>query len=191
VYVPFAQGAMGNAYFHVRPHAPQAGLPDAVRQTIKAAAPTLPIFSARTYAAHIGSSLEYWALRLSATLFGTFGVLAVVVALVGIYGVLSHTVSRRTREIGIRLAIGAAPGTVIRMILGEGLVMTLAGVGLGWLAGLGVGRLLATIFVDLAPFDPITFTAIPAAFVVAALVAAWLPARRATLVNPVAALRSE
>ncbi|HUL72602.1 MAG TPA: ADOP family duplicated permease [Vicinamibacterales bacterium] len=191
VYVPFAQGAMGNAYFHVRPHAPQAGLPDAVRQTIKAAAPTLPIFSARTYAAHIGSSLEYWALRLSATLFGTFGVLAVVVALVGIYGVLSHTVSRRTREIGIRLAIGAAPGTVIRMILGEGLVMTLAGVGLGWLAGLGVGRLLASIFVDLAPFDPITFTAIPAAFVVAALAAAWLPARRATLVNPVAALRSE
>jgi predicted permease len=191
VYVPFAQGAMGNAYFHVRPRAAQASLPDAVRQTIRAAAPGLPLFSARTYAAHVRSSVEYWALGLSAALFGAFGALAMVVALVGIYGVMSYAVARRTREIGIRMAVGAMPGVVRRMILGEGLSLTLIGVAIGWILGVGVGQLLASVFVDLAPFDALTFALVPVGFIAAALAAAWLPARRATLVNPIAALRSE
>lgn len=191
VYVPFAQGAMGGAYFHVRPRASEASFVDSVRGEIRAAAPGLPLFSARTFETHIGSSIEYWALQLSAGLFGVFGGLAMVVALVGIYGVMSYSVARRTREIGIRMAVGAMPGAVRRMILREGLSLTLAGVAIGLILGVGVGRLMASIFVDLSAFDPIAFAVVPAAFVVAAVVAAWIPASRATRVNPLAALRSE
>ncbi|MCC7242876.1 MAG: ABC transporter permease [Acidobacteria bacterium] len=191
VYVPFGQGAMGNAYFHVRPIVPSSILADLVRREIKEIAPGLPVFTARTFAQHIRSSAEYWMLRLSAVLFSVFGVLAVVVALVGIYGVMSYTVARRTREIGIRMAVGARPGAVRWMILGESTATTLLGVGIGWLLGLAVGRLLASIFVDVSAFDVATFSALPLGFIVAALAAAWLPARRATEVNPITALRSE
>ena len=191
VYVPFAQGAMGSAYFHVRPAVSTADLPEAVRREIRTAAPNLPLFSARTYAAHIGGSIEYWALQIAAALFAAFGGLAMIVALVGIYGVLSYAVVRRTREIGIRMAVGASAGRVVRMIVGEGLALTLAGVALGWLLGMGAGRVLASVLVDLAPFDAVTFMAVPAGFIAAALLAAWLPARRATRINPLLALRSE
>ena len=191
VYVPFAQDTRGGAFFHVRPRAAQASLVDAVRQEIRSAAPGLPLFSARTYAAHISTSIEYWTLKLAAALFGAFGALAMVVALVGLYGVMSYSVARRTREIGIRIAVGALPGTVRRMILKEGLSVTLVGVAIGLVLGVGVGRLLASIFVDLSAFDPIAFGVLPAGFLVAALVAAWFPAARATRVNPLTALRSE
>ncbi|MDH4064009.1 MAG: ABC transporter permease, partial [Acidobacteriota bacterium] len=191
VYVPFAAGAMGNAHFHVRPTVSSAGLAAVVRSVIQETAPALPLFNARTFEQHIGASAEYWGLRLSASLFGLFGALAMVVALVGIYGVMSYAVARRTREIGIRMAVGAMPGAVRRMILGESLTTTLLGVGLGWVLGLGVGRLLASVFVDLSGFDWVVFSAIPVGFVAAACAAAWLPARRATAINPLAALRSE
>ena len=191
VYVPFAQGAMGNAYFHVRPAGATPNLAEAVRREIRAEAPGLPLFTSRTFAQHIETSVEHWMLRLSAALFGVFGGLAMVVALVGIYGVMSYAVERRTREIGIRMAIGAMPGAVGRMVINESLTITLLGVGLGWLLGLGVGQLLASVFVDLSAFDLVIFLAVPLGFVAAALLAAWLPARRATRVHPMAALRSE
>jgi predicted permease len=189
VYVPFAQGAMGNAYFLVRPASPSATLADTVRREIRRAAPGLPLFSAKTYAAHVSSSIEYWAVRLSAVLFGAFGALAMIVALVGIYGVMSYAVVRRTREIGIRMAVGATAGGVKRMIFAEGLSLTLLGVAIGWLLGLGAGQLLGSVFADLAPFDALTFTIIPCGFLAAATLAAWLPARRATRVTPMTALR--
>lgn len=191
VYVPFAQGARSNVYFHVRPVNSQADLTDAVRGEIRAAAPHLPLFSARTFSSHVGGAIEYWALQLTASLFAAFGALAMIVALVGIYGVMSYTVARRTREIGIRMAVGATGDGVRRMIVGEGLTLTLIGVLIGWMLGLGVGQLLASIFVDLSAFDIIVFTTVPAAFFGAALVASWMPARRATRINPVSALRAE
>jgi ABC-type antimicrobial peptide transport system permease subunit len=104
---------------------------------------------------------------------------------------MAHAVARRTREIGIRIAVGAEPGAVRRMILGESLATTLGGVAAGVLLGLAVGRLLASVFVDVAAFDLAVFTAAPLAFVGAAVAAAWGPARRATAVNPTTALRAE
>ena len=194
IYLPFGQAAMGNAHLHVRPRttpAVPAALIDAVRREIRSAAPGLPLFSVKTFAAHLASAPEFWALQISAGLFGGFGALAMVVALVGIYAVMSYAVARRTREIGIRMAVGAMPATVRRMILTEGLTLTLLGVGIGLLLGVGVGRMMGSLFVDVDAFDPITFTVVPVAFVAAAGVAAWLPARRATRVNPVTALRAE
>jgi len=194
VYVPFAQGALGNAYFHVRPRLTEADpsvLPAAVAQEIRSAAPGLPLFSTRTFAAHTSSAPEYWMLRITGGLFAAFGGLAMFVALIGIYAVMNYAVARRTREIGIRMAVGAMPATVKRMILAEGLTLTMLGVAIGLLLGVGAGRMMGSMFVDLPNFDPVTFTVVPVAFVAAAAVAAWLPARRATRVNPVTALRSE
>jgi putative ABC transport system permease protein len=191
VYVPFAQGALANAYFHVRPAQSASDWAVTVRNEIRKAAPGLPVFSAKTFASHMTASIEYWALRLSAGLFGLFGALAMIVALVGIYGVMSYAVVRRTREIGIRIAVGAVPTVVRRMILSESLSVTLLGVGLGWLLGIGVGRLLGNIFVDVASFDLLTFTVVPVVFTIAGVAAAWLPARRATKVSPMTALRAD
>jgi predicted permease len=191
VYVPFAQDARSNAYFHVRPARAGTDLTDAVRSEIRSTAPNLPLFSARTFASHVGSAIEYWALQLTAVLFAAFGGLAMVVALVGIYGVLSYAVARRTREIGIRVAVGATAGGVRRMIVGEGLGLTLLGVSIGLLLGIGVGQVLASIFVDVEAFDTVVFTLVPVGFFLSALLASWLPARRATRINPVTALRTE
>ena len=193
VFVPFGHGTMGDATFHVRPRVAQAGtaLVDAVRREIRAAAPGLPLFGVRTYADHIASAPEAWALTAMAGLFAGFGTLAMVVALVGIYAVMNYAVARRTREIGIRMAVGAMPSAVKRMILGEGLALTVVGIAIGLFLGVGVGQMMGSMFVDVDAFDPVIFTAVPVGFLAAACVAAWLPARRATRVNPVTALRSE
>ncbi|MGE3274607.1 MAG: ADOP family duplicated permease [Vicinamibacterales bacterium] len=191
VYEPFGQSALGNAYFHVRPATAAPGFADEVRRVIHAEAPGLPMFSARTFGDHVASAIEYWALKLAASLFGVFGGLAMVVALVGIYGVMSYAVARRTREIGIRMAVGARPRSVQGMVLGESLSMTLAGLAIGLVLGIGTGQALASIFVDLSPFDAVVFSLVPIGFLVAAVAAAWFPARRATRVQPMQALRTE
>ena len=191
VYVPFAQGFTSNVWFHVKPTIASMDLAERVRQEIRNTAPGLPLFSVRTFAAHVDSSAEYWALTMTALMFGSFGGLALLVALVGIYGVTAYTVSRRTREIGVRIAVGARPAEVLGLILRESLMTTLAGIAAGLILGVGVGRLLASMFVDLAPFDVWTFTLAPVGFVLAGLAATWAPARRATAINPLNALRSE
>jgi ABC-type antimicrobial peptide transport system permease subunit len=191
VYVPLAQEYVSNVYFHVRPMRPDLALVDTVRRELRAAAPGLPLFSVRTFAAHVESAAEYWMLRFSTLLFGAFGAMALAVALVGIYGVTAYGVARRTREIGVRMAVGARPGAVLRMILSESLLTVAGGVAAGWLLGVGAGRVMAGIFVDLPAFDSWTFAAVPAGFVLAALAATWGPARRATAINPVTALRAE
>ena len=191
VYVPLAQGFTSSVHFHVRPTTPSVALIDAVRGEIHAAAPALPLFSVKTFASHVNSSLEHWGITLTAATFVAFGALAMLVAVVGIYGVTAYAVVRRTREIGVRMAVGASPGVLLRLILGDSLRTTLGGVSTGWLLGLGVGQILASMFVDLAPFDPWTFALVPVGFGLAALVATWVPARRATAVNPVEVLRSE
>lgn len=195
VYVPFAQGFMSNVHFHVRPasanDAAAHALVDTVRRELRAAAPGVPVFKVRTFREHRDASIEFWAVRSAALMFSLFGGLAMIVAVVGIYGLKAYAVSRRTREIGIRLALGAEPGRVRNLILREGLTMTLTGVGLGLLLGLGVGRLLAAVFVDFNAFDTLAFSAAAVSLLAAAMIACWLPARRATRINPLDALRAE
>lgn len=191
VYVPFAQGFMSNVHFHVRPTVASEALVETVRREIRSLAPGVPLFSVRTFKTHVDTSAEYWALRLWTSMFALFGTLAMIVALVGIYAVTAYAVARRTREIGVRIAIGARPTTILRVILGDSLATIAAGVVAGVLLGLGIGRIMASMFVDLTAVDPWTFGLVPLGFVVAAVVATWVPARRATTVNPVTALRSE
>ncbi len=191
VYVPFAQGYQSNVFFHVRPARPDANLVAAVRGEIRDAAAGLPLFNVRTFSTHVAVAPEYWALNMASAGFAFFAGMAMLVALVGLYGVTAYTVERRTREIGIRMAIGARPVEVIRLILREGMVTTMTGIGAGWLLGLGVGRVLSSVFVDVVAFDRWTFALVPVAFVVSSAVATFVPARRAARVNPIAALRAE
>ncbi len=191
VYVPFGQAYHGAAHFHVRPRAGVSGLADAVRREIREAAPGLPVFRVLTFTQHLETSLERWAVDLLAGTFTLVAALAALVAIVGIYGATSYAVSRRTREIGVRMALGASRGRVLGMVLGEGLHVTLAGIAAGAALGLGLGRVLDAVFVEVVAFDPATYAVAPTLILVACLGAALVPARRATTVEPTVALRSE
>jgi predicted permease len=191
VFVPFAQGFQSNAFFHVRSTRTDSAMRDRVRQELQMAAPGVPVFSVKTFAQHLDGSLQVWMVRAGAVLFSTFGGLALILAVVGVYGVKAYSVSRRTREIGIRMALGAKPGDVLALILREGLMMTLVGTGLGLLLAVGIGRLLARLLYAVGPLDPWAFAIAPLALIAAALIACWLPARRATRVSPLTALRAD
>lgn len=192
VYVPFAQGYRPRVFFQVRATpSTAAGMVEAVQQEVHRAAPGLPSFRALLFGRHMETSLDFWGLRLVSGLFATLGIIATVISLVGVHGTMSYAVLRRTREIGIRIAIGATPGCVSRMVLGEGLALGVVGVCFGLLLGAGMGRVLDSAFVDVGAFDPMTFTLAPLLLLAASLGAAFLPARRATSVNPVTALHAD
>jgi ABC-type antimicrobial peptide transport system permease subunit len=151
----------------------------------------VPVFKVRTFRQHLDASADLWIARIGAMLFSLFGGLALLLAVVGLYGVKAYSVSRRTREIGIRMALGAEPSSVQGMIMREGLMMTLTGGLIGLLLALGLGRLCAGMLYQVSPMDPVAFTLAPTALFVTAMVACYLPARKATRVSPLKALRSE
>jgi putative ABC transport system permease protein len=128
--------------------------------------------------------------RLNATLIGLFALLALAIATVGVAGVLAFSVSQRTNELGIRLALGAGRRSILRMILGEGAAMALVGLGIGVIAAIPLSRFLAGLLFGVEPADPLTLASSAALLMVVAIVAAWIPARAATAVDPMTALRS-
>jgi ABC-type antimicrobial peptide transport system permease subunit len=124
-------------------------------------------------------------------LFGVFGGIALVLAAVGLYGVMSYAVSRRRREIGIRMAMGARAGAVERLIVREGMTLAAIAVLLGWPAAWMLSKLASSFLYGIQPHDPLTFATVPAFLVAIALVACWVPARRAATINPTEALRAQ
>ncbi len=132
-----------------------------------------------------------WAPRMGAALFGIFGVLAMLLACIGIFGVMAYTVAQRTNEIGIRMALGARPGDVLRLVVGQGMRLTLLGIGAGVVGALAVTRLIGTLLFNVSPADPLTFIGVSVVLATVAFVAGWLPARRAARIDPVLALRQD
>ncbi len=129
--------------------------------------------------------------RLAATLFGVFGSIGVLLAGIGLYGVMSYSVNRRTREIGIRMAMGAQPGAVERLVLRQGFMLSLIAIALGWPAAWMTTRFATSFLYGIQPHDTFTFAVVPPFLILIALVACWFPARRAASIDPMQALRTE
>jgi predicted permease len=195
IFIPFAQGFTGNVYFFLRAeHAGEtalAGLREPVRRELQSAAPDVPFSKVSTWLEHKDASLELWLLHRLSTIAAAFGAVAAIIAVIGLYGAKAYGVSRRTREIGIRIALGAEPSRLRNLILREGLASGLLGIGLGLLLGAALGRLLHSVIGPIEGFDPFVFGFAALMLLVAALVASWLPARQATRVSPMVALRTE
>jgi len=176
-------------YVVVRTASDPVALAAAVTDVIHKADSNLPVTHVMTMEGLLTDSIS--PRRFSATLVGVFAVLAVVLAAVGIYGVMSYTVSQRTQEIGVRMALGAQLTSVRRMILGQTLKLTLIGVALGLAGALVVARFLTSLLFGVGVYDPLTFLGVAVLLVAVALAASYVPARRAMRVHPIVALRYE
>jgi putative ABC transport system permease protein len=188
-FIPYPYQQTPNTGVVVRATGDPTAQTSAIREAIRASDPSLPVFAA--------SSMEeirrggFWQFELFGNMFGGFGALALVLALVGVYGVLSYSVSQRTQEFGVRMALGAEPADVRRLLLGQGLTLAAWGIGLGVLGAFGVTRLIGSLLYNVEATDPVSFVGVAALMLVVAGLAAYLPARRATQVDPVVALRAE
>lgn len=188
-YFPFAQIPSGGMTVILKAAGDPNQLIAAVRQQVKAIDPDQPIYSVRTMDDIRSESVAPE--RLNLTLLSIFAGIALVLAVVGIYGVMSYTVTQRTHEIGIRMAIGAQPRDVFRMVIGQGMMLALIGVVCGLIGAFGLTRLMASMLFGVEPTDPMTFAAIAVLLTGVALVACYVPGRRATKVDPVVSLRYE
>jgi predicted permease len=173
----------------VQTRAYPAAMETAVRNEIHTLDPTMAIFNVETMEEHLRDALVLP--RLAGALFGIFGITGLILTAVGLYGIMSYSVSRRTREIGIRLALGAQIGAVQRLIVRQGLLLTLIAIALGVPCALALAKFAASILYGVHPHDPVTFTAVPFFLATVALLACWIPARRIARVDPQKALRCE
>ncbi len=193
IYMPYTQVArpfmLGFLNFVVRSSVEPASLSAAVQREIQAIDPDLPIYKANTLAELMSASLQEQ--RFNALLLGVFALLALALAAVGLYGVMSYAVAQRTREIGIRVALGASRNDVLRLVIGQGMKQVCGGVAIGLMAAFALTRLLKTFLFGVRPTDPLTFTLIALLLMLVALLACWIPARRATKVDPMIALKYE
>ena len=189
VYVDVYQKGAKHLAIFLRGNLDVAVIPDDVRGLVQSLDPTLPVFGAQMLDETVSASLA--ARRLSMVMVALFALTALLLAGLGIYGVMSYMVNERTHEIGIRLALGAGRGDVLRMVLRQGLSLAVAGSAVGLIGALIVARLMAGLLYGVRPTDPPTFAGVAALLIGVALSACYLPARRATRVDPVVALRDE
>jgi len=195
LYLPFGQRYQSDLNFHLKTAAmgtdAEARLLDTVRREVRAEDNKLPVLNFRTMKQHLEGSMDLWIVRTGATMFTIFGAVAMFLAVIGLYGLKAYTVAQRTREIGIRMALGAAAGENLRMILKEGLVLTLIGVAVGVALSLGLGAVLAGMLYQVSGADPVIFSVTPLLLIAVSMVACYFPARRAARVDPMVALRDE
>ena len=189
VYVPFSQDPWNFFSVVVRTQVEPASAASAVQAAIRSIDPDEPIYNVRSMRDVEADSLSPQ--RLQIALIGLFAALALILACMGIYGVMSYSVSRRIPEIGVRMAIGAQTGNVLGMVLGEGLRLAILGAGIGLAGSFFAARLLSGMLFGITAGDPVTFAGVAMLLVVVALVACYIPARRATRVDPLVALRYE
>jgi predicted permease len=191
VYVPFGQEYQADMTIHLKTTAQGANFLETLRREVSAVDSRLPVIELRTMRTHLDASFDLWVVKTAARMFSIFGTVALVLAMVGLYGLRAYTVARRTREIGIRLALGAKPGDAQRMILREGVAITSVGVVAGLALSLLAGKLLASVLYKVSGVDPLVFLTATAVMGAVSLLACYLPALRASRVDPMVALRYE
>jgi putative ABC transport system permease protein len=189
IYMPVQQSYVPQLTLHVRTAMDPEAMVASVRREVQALDPTLPLYNVRTLADQRDGSL--YTERVVAALLALFGAIALVLAAVGLYGVLSYSVTSRTREMGIRLAQGAQPRDLLTLVVGHGMRLTGIGLVLGVAAAFALTRLIERLLFGVTSTDPLTFAAVPLILAGVALAACWIPARRATRMDPLVALRHE
>jgi ABC-type antimicrobial peptide transport system permease subunit len=164
-------------------------LTSAVRGAIRGSDASLPVFSVQTM--EKVRQLSFWQFGLFGVMFAAFGVLALLLAAIGVYGVISYGVAQRTREIGVRVALGAQRGDVLGLVVRQGMTLASIGIVVGVVGAFGVTRVVKSLLIGVSPTDPVSFVGVAVFLSVVALVASVIPARRATTVDPIVALRME
>jgi putative ABC transport system permease protein len=189
LYLPYLQSPVGSFTLVLRSSSDPASLAPALRRAVAAVDPELPLYAVRTLDDLVAERTAQR--RLAVVLLGCFAAIALALAAVGIYGVMSYAVAQRTQEIGIRMALGAHRRDVLSMVLRHGLGLALCGVALGLAAAFGLARLIAALLFQVSSADPPTFSLVPLLLIGVAALACYLPARRATRVEPLVALRHQ
>jgi putative ABC transport system permease protein len=190
LYFPDSQtGLYTDPVLAVRTTIEPARMAADVRREVAAGDPDQPVYEVMTMEQRLANSIALR--RNSMLLFAIFAAMALIIAAIGIYGVISYSVSQRTREIGIRMALGAERRDVLKLVLKQGLKLISAGVTIGLIASLGLTRVMKNLLFEVSATDPPTFVVIALILTIIALLACWVPARRATKVDPVVALRND
>jgi ABC-type antimicrobial peptide transport system permease subunit len=188
-YVPLWQEYRGAVALHVRTTGDPAVMLSSVREAVRTLDATVPVFDAKTMDDQL--LLTLLPARLAGTLLGAFGLAALLLAAVGIYGVMSYSVAQQTREIGVRLALGAGHRDLLRLVLADGSRLTLIGIVIGGAAALALTRLLTPLLYGITAYDPLAFGTALGVLSCTAIVACYIPARRALQIDPATALRLE
>jgi predicted permease len=189
IYQPLSQNYTPRATLHVRSAGDAAALATAVRGAAHDLDPSLSVFNVRTLEEQVSNSLQ--PLKMNVLILVVFGALALGLASIGLYGVASYSVAQRTREIGVRMALGAQPSSVLGLVLGHGMILVGAGLVIGLAAAYAAAGLMSSLVIGVSTHDPITFAATAAALGTIALIASYVPARRATRIDPLIALRTD
>ncbi len=189
IYLPVLQHFESESNFLVRTVGQPMAMARAVEDAIHVVNPALPVYGKRSLEQSI--SVAYFGQRMGGSLLSVFGALALALAAVGLYGVLAYTVTQRSREVGIRMALGAARSDVLRLILGHGLRLAGIGLAIGLIVSVAVTRLMRSLLFGVSPTDPAIILAVSAGLVVVALAASFLPAYRATRIDPILAIRHD
>jgi putative ABC transport system permease protein len=189
IYHPHEQIPIPTMFLVVRSSSDPSQLISSINKEIQSLDPEIPAFEVKSMSDRVAESLGRR--RFSTFLLGVFAVVALLLSVIGIYGVIAYSVSQRTQEIGIRMALGAAPAAILQMILRQSLTLVIVGICFGLMAAFGLTRLMSSLLFGVSQTDFMTFAVPPVVLLVVALVASFLPARRAGSVDPVTALRSE
>jgi predicted permease len=190
VWIPFSQDYNAQMKVIARTEGDPAAMAAAVRENVRALDADMPIVNLNTMNAHFQDRAMLGP-RLIAQIVSAIGLVGLLLAVIGLYGVVAYAVGRRTREIGIRMAIGARPGDVLRMVLGQGLAFTLIGIALGLAIAQSASSFLRSFVIGVSPHDPLILIGVPAILAAVMMAACWLPARRASRIDPTRALRQE
>ena len=189
LYVPFAQAPLYGAEVVVKSMLSTSAVVGAIRAVTHGIDKNLPVTDIAQLPNALNASVAQP--RFRTLLFGLFGAIALILAAVGIFGVISYSVSRRTRELGIRMALGAQPGSVLSMIMRETLALTLIGIAVGIPCAVATARLITHLLFKVTPYDPVTLALVPLVLIAVGALASYIPARRAMRVDPMVALRYE
>jgi putative ABC transport system permease protein len=190
-FMPFAQEYRSLRTLQVRTTVPPKSIALAVQKEIHSLDSELPVYDVMTMEESLNGGNGFFLLNMGAAFAGTLGSLGLILAVVGVYGVVSYSANQRTNEIGVRMALGAQSADILKLVVSEGLTLVLVGLGIGLAAALGLTRLMANMLFGIRSYDPVTYTSAVALLLAVAFVACFIPARRSTRIDPMVALRYE